>query len=158
MGEQTEIPITGSREKRVLYGVLSPKRGTVLLHGAEDWNQDQFQAVLRQIRSRWCGWHIVLLIDRGSPHKAKRSQQLARDLAIQPWHGMLRWLPVACPELNPVDHLWRHVKQDVLANEATPDVKASLARACEYITSLTHKERLRKAGVLSGNFWLGDVL
>lgn len=153
MGEQAEVPITGSREKRVLYGVLSPKRGTVLLHGAEDWNQDQFQAVLRQIRSRWRGWHIVLFIDRGSPHKAKRSRRLARELGIQ-----LRWLPVACPELNPVDHLWRHVKQDVLANEAMPDVEASMARACAYIMSLTPKERLCKAGVLSGNFWLGDVL
>ena len=88
-----------------------------------------------------------------SPHKAKRSQRLARELGIQ-----LRWLPVACPELNLVDHLWRHVKQDVLANEAMPDVEASLAHACEYIMSLTPKERLCKAGVLSGNFWLGDVL
>jgi len=153
VGEQAEVPITGSGARRVLYGVLSLKRGTILLHGAEEGNQEQFQVVLRQIRSRWRGWQIVLFIDRGSPHKAKCSQRLARELGIQ-----LRWLPVACPELNPVDHLWRHVKQEVLANEAVPDVEVSLARAGEYLMSLTPKERLRKAGVLSGNFWLGDVL
>lgn len=153
IGEQTEVPITGNRDKRVLYGVLNPKNGTVLLHSAMVWNQDEFQVVLRQTRHRWRGWHIVLFIDRGSPHTAKRSRQLARELSIQ-----LRWLPVACPELNPLDHLWRHVKRDVLANEATPKLEASLARACEYIMSLTPEERLRKSGVLSGNFWLDNVL
>jgi hypothetical protein len=45
----------------------------------------------------------------------------------------------------------------VLANEGTPDPDVSLARACEYILSLTPEERLRKAGVLSGNFWLRNV-
>lgn len=151
-GEQAEIPITGNRDKRVLFGVLNPKSGTVLLHGAEAWNQKEFQNVLRQIRSRWRGWHIVLFIDQGSPHTAKASRQLAKKLGIE-----LRWLPVACPDLDPVDDLWRHVKQDVLANEGTPDLDVSLARACEYILSLTPEERLRKAGVLSGNFWLRNV-
>ena len=151
-GEQAEIPITGNRDKRVLFGVLNPKSGTVLLHGAEAWNQKEFQDVLRQIRSRWRGWHIVLFIDQGSPHTAKASRRLAKELGIE-----LRWLPVACPDLNPVDDLWRHVKQDVLANEGTPDLDVSLARACEYILSLTPEERLRKAGLLSGNFWLRNV-
>jgi transposase len=152
-GEQAEVPITGNRDKRVLYGVLNPKTGTGLLHGAEVWNQEEFQGVLYQIRSRWRGWRIVLFIDRGSPHTAKRSRQLARELGIE-----IRWLPVACPELNPLEDLWRHVKQDVLANEPTPDLDASLGRALEYILSLTPKERLLKAGVLSGNFWLRNVL
>jgi hypothetical protein len=29
------------------------------------------------------GWHIVLFIDRGSPHKAKQGQRLAREIGIQ---------------------------------------------------------------------------
>jgi hypothetical protein len=31
---------------------------------------------------------------------------------------------------------------------------ASLVRVCEYMMSLSSKERLHKAGILSGNFWL----
>jgi hypothetical protein len=29
-----------------------------------------------------------------------------------------------------------------------------MERACQYIQSLSPVERLRKAGILSGNFWL----
>lgn len=152
-GEPVEVPITGNRAKGVLYGVLNARSGAMSLHRAKEWNQEEFQLVLRQLRRKWRGWLIVLFIDRGSPHRARRSQQLARALGIQ-----LRWLPVACPELNPVDHLWRHVKEDVLANEPLPEVEASMQRACEYLESLSPQERLQKAGVLSGHFWLGDVL
>ena len=125
----------------------------MLLHSAGVWNQDEFQKVLRQIRRIWRGWRIVLFLDRGSPHKAKGSMCLASELGIE-----TRWLPVACPELNPVDHLWRHVKQDVLANEPTPDLDTSVGYACQYIFGLTPQQRLRKAGVLSDTFWLHKVL
>lgn len=153
IGEQACVPITGNRNKRVLYGVLNVKTGTVLLHSANVWNQEEFQKVLRKIRRTWRGWHIVLFLDRGSPHKAKGSMSLASELGIE-----MRWLPVACPELNPVDHLWRHVKQDVLANEPAPDLDVSMERACRYILSLTSEQRLRKAGVLSDTFWLRKVI
>ena len=78
---------------------------------------------------------------------------LASELGIE-----TRWLPVTCPELNPVDHLWRHVKQDVPANEPTPDLDTSVGYACQYIFGLTPQQRLRKAGVLSDTFLLHKVL
>jgi len=133
--EQTCVPITGNRNKRVLYGVLNVKTGRMLLHSAGVWNQEEFQKVLRQIRRTWRGWRIVLFLDRGSPHKAKGSMCLASELGIE-----MRWLPVACPELNPVDHLWRRVKQDVLANEPPPDLDASVGYACQYIFGLTPQQ------------------
>jgi len=101
--------------------------------------------------------HLARLADcsvsRGSPHKAKGSMCLASELGIE-----TRWLPVACPELNPVDHLWHHVKQDVLANEPTPDLDTSVGYACQYIFGLTSQQRLRKAGVLSDTFWHQKIL
>jgi len=148
-GQQAAVPIVGSRSKRVMYGVLNIKSGHVLLHEAATWDQAQFRHLLGMIRGTWRGWHIVLFLDRGSPHTAKRSQSEARRLGIE-----LRWLPTASPELNPMDHLWRHVKGEVLANEPTPNVAASAQRAREYILNLTPSQRLRKAGVLSERFWL----
>jgi transposase len=69
------------------------------------------------MRAHWRGWHIVLFVDKHSAHTAGLSRQLARDLGIQ-----LRWLPTACPELNPLDHLCRHLKKDIIANQPTPDL------------------------------------
>ena len=66
----------------------------------------------------------------------------------------LRFLPTACPELNPVEGLWRHVKGRVMANEPTPDLTASLDRVYDELFQMTNTQRLQLAGVLSGNFWL----
>jgi len=149
VGHQVEVPITGNRNKRVIFGTLNPKTGHICLDVSLKWNQDGFQSHLRHIRSLWRGWRIVLFLDRGSPHRAKRSVRLAKELGIQ-----LRWLPVACPELNPLEGLWREVKGRVLANEPTPDIDVSVSRACQYLVEMSREERLRKAGCLSENFWI----
>ena len=152
-GHQACVPITGDRDRRILYGVLGVKQGSLLLHDSSIWDSEEFGVFLRKIKAKWRGWRIMLFLDRASQHKAKASQSLARELGIE-----IRWLPVACPELNPVDHLWRHLKGEVLANEPEPDLDASLERCHEYLLSLKPSQRLRKAGVLSGDFWLRRVL
>lgn len=151
IGEPREVPITGNRDKRVLYGTLSVQ-GAVERYSAKEWDQDHFQAYLGQIRKRWRGWRMVLFLDRGSPHTAAARRRLARELGIE-----IRWLPTACPERNPVDHLWRHVKA-FLANEACPKVVESVERAAAFVLNLTPHERLQKAGILSSDFWLKSVL
>jgi hypothetical protein len=148
-GEPVEVPIIGNRNKQALYGALNIKTGAICLDQAQKWNQDSFQEHLKQVKAQWRGWNIVLFLDRGSPHTAKRSRKLAQELGIE-----LRWLPVACPELNPMEGLWRHLKGTGLANRPTLWMEELMERACRYIHSLSPVERLRKAGVLSGNFWL----
>jgi len=149
VGEQATIPITGNRSKRVLYGTLNIGSGTWCLDTAERWNQEGFQVHLRHIRSLWRGWRIVLFLDRGSPHRATRSCQLAEALNIE-----LRWLPTACPELNPVEGLWHFIKGFVLANEPTPDIDRSVQRAGDALATMTPTERLQLAGAMSENFWI----
>lgn len=148
-GEQARVPISGNRHRRVLYGALNPDSGDICLDKALRWDQGSFQAHLRHIRSKWRGWNIVLFLDRGTPHTAKRSQRLAQELGVE-----LRWLPVACPELNPVEGLWREVKGQVLANEPTPDVAQSVERACRHLEEMSPIERLQVSGALSEHFWL----
>jgi hypothetical protein len=148
-GKPVAVPIMGNRNKQVLYGGLNIKAGAICLDQAQEWNQDSFQEHLRHLRAQWRGWSIVLFLDQGSPPTAKRSRKLAQELGIE-----LRWLPVACPELNPVEGLWRHLKGTGLANRPTLWMGELMERACGYIQYLSPVERLRKAGVLSGNFWL----
>lgn len=149
VGQQAEVPITGNRDKRVVFGALNPRTGAAWFDESAKWNQDAFQGHLRSIRSRWRGWRLVLFVDRGSPHTAKRSRELASELGVE-----LRFLPTACPELNPVEGLWRHVKGRVMANEPTPDLSDALGRVYDELFQMEPTERLRLAGVLSGNFWL----
>jgi len=94
----------------------------------------------------------VLLEDPGPAHTAAESRALVRELGIE-----VRWLPRATPELNAMDQLWKHVKANVLANQPTRSMDHSAEAACQYILGLSRRERLRKAGILSGRFWLAKL-
>jgi transposase len=149
IGTQVRVPISGNRRKRILHGVLNIRSGAVLLLITDEWVQETHQYFLTMLRAHWRGWRIVLFEDRGSPHTAEESVELAQALGIE-----LRFLPRATPELNAMDHLWRHVKGRSLADRTTRSIEDSANQACQDILSMTPHERLRKAGVLSGNFWL----
>jgi hypothetical protein len=149
LGEQVRVPITGNRSKRILQGALNIGSGEGLLLITTDWGQETHQYFLRMSRSHWRGWPIVLFADRGSPHTADDSLEVASDLAIE-----LRVLPTATPELNAMDQLWRRVKGRTVASRATQSIDASADEACQYILALRPHERLQQAGVWSGNFWL----
>jgi transposase len=149
IGEQVCVPITGNRAKRILHGTINVRSGEVVLLITEEWVQETHQYFLSMIRTHWRGWHIVLFEDRGSPHTAEGSRELAKRLGIQ-----LRFLPRATPKLNAMDHLWRHVKGRVLADRKTRSIEESAQKACQYIFDLSPYERLKKTGILSGNFWL----
>lgn len=148
-GQQVCVPVTGNRAKRILHGVINIATGAALLLITVEWTQETHQYFLQMIRAYWRGWHIVLFEDRGSPHTAEDSVTLAQELGIE-----VRLLPRATPELNAMDHLWRSVKGRALADRPTLSIDKSADAACHYILEMSRRERLQKAGVLSGNFWL----
>ncbi len=152
-GQQISVPITGNRGKRVLYGALNLRSGKLELASSLRWAQEDFQLLGQQVRRRWRGWRIVLFLDRGSPHTARGSRPLAKARGIE-----LRFLPTACPELNPVDHLWRHLKQDVLGNCGLQNVTTALERSLAYLQRLSPEDCRRKAGLLAPGCWLRKVL
>jgi hypothetical protein len=53
-----------------------------------------------------------------------------------------------------MDHLWRFVKGRALADRLTRSVDESADAACQYLLTMKPKERLKKAGVLSGKLGL----
>lgn len=149
IGQQVCVPITGNRQKRIIHGVLNIATGELLLLITKVWDEVTSQYFLEMIRRHWRGWHIVLFEDRGSPHTAEDTLELARQLSLA-----VRLLPRACPELNAMDHLFRSVKGRGVANRPTLSIDQSADAACRHLLAMSRQERLRKAGVLSGNFWL----
>jgi transposase len=149
IGQQVCVPITGNRAKRIVHGALNITTGELLLLITEVWDEVTHQFFLEMIHRHWRGWRIILFEDRGTPHTAEDSVALAAELGIQ-----VRLLPRACPELNAMDHLFRFVKSRGVANQPTRSIDASAMAACRSLYALSRRERLTKAGVLSGNFWL----
>jgi hypothetical protein len=79
-GAHTRIEITGQNAKRVLFGTINPRTGhRVVLHWPRQRQEDS-QAFLRELRRRYLGRPMWLLLDKAPCQQAIRSQQLpARD-------------------------------------------------------------------------------
>jgi hypothetical protein len=148
-GQQVDSPVTGSPARRVRPGALKVGSGDILWLLTNEGGQETQQYFLPMLRVQWGGWPIGRVEDRGSPHTADDSLELAEALQIE-----VRLLPTATPQLKARDPLWRHVTGDVLADRPPCSMDESAAAVCPYILNLRPHERLQKAGVLSGNFWL----
>jgi transposase len=148
-GDDAEVPLCGANAKRVIFGALNPCNGTRLFWEREHQRQEDFQEFLGLIQERYRGWHVSLLLDEDRSHTAGKSRRLARLLGIR-----LVWLPVRCPELNPVDHLWRHGKERVCANRQYESIEEQVHHFLHYLEGLSVPETLRKAGISSEDYWL----
>jgi hypothetical protein len=149
VGQQVSVPITGSHKRRILHGALNVGTGDVVLEVTKEWDQVTSRGFLSQVRSHWRGWNIVLFEDHAGQHTAPDSLLWAECLGIE-----VRLLPRATPELNAMDTLWKQVKREALADRPTTNIDQSAEDACEQILAMRPHDRLRQAGVLSGNFWL----
>jgi transposase len=148
-GHQAVVPITGRNAKRVLFGVVNPRTGHRLVCRRFRQRQEDFQAFLRYLREHYPGRPLWLLLDKAPGHDAARSEALAARLGI-----VLVWLPKQCSELNAVDHLWKELKRLIAANRQFRTIDDEADHAEQWFLSLTPREALRKAGILSENFWL----
>lgn len=152
-GEQAVVPITGRNAKRVLFGAINPRTGHRLVLRRFRQRQEDFQAFLRHLRRHYPGRPVWLLLDKAPGHDAGRSEALAARLGI-----VLVWLPKQCSELNAMDHLWKELKRLMAANRQFPTIDDEADHAEQWVLGLTTQEALRKAGILSDDFWLKDFL
>jgi DDE superfamily endonuclease len=148
-GRPAPVPISGGNAKRVLFGAINITTGRRLFLVRRRGRASDYQAFLEEIHWHYRGWHVVLLLDEDSSHTAGRSQDLAAELKME-----LLWLPTRSPHLNPMDHLWRHGKQVMLANHQYDSIDTQAEDLVAYLMGLSPLEALTKAGILSGNLWL----
>jgi DDE superfamily endonuclease len=146
-------PSAATTRERTLFGALNVRNGRrVLLRRARACAPD-FQAFLRDLRQHYrAGQPLWLLLDKAPCHVAAGSLALAAELNIT-----FLWLPRQCSELNAMDHLWRHLKNDLAANRQRPHIEALAQQAEPWTLALSPQQTLRKAGLLSKNCWLKHV-
>jgi hypothetical protein len=148
-GEPALVPISGANAKRVIFGTINIRTGSRLFMEHKRHRGVDFQVFLEMVHSQYRGWHVDIVLDEDSSHTAHASTALADKLGIE-----LLWLPKRSPHLNPMDHLWRHGKENICANRQYSSIDDQVESFLLYLYGLTPREALRKAGILSGDFWL----
>jgi hypothetical protein len=152
-GQPVKVSLSGRNARRVLFGAINLRTGHRVLLPRHRQRAVDFCALLDDLRRRYRDRPIALLLDEDTSHTAHASVARARALDIR-----LIWLPKRCPELNPMDHLWRSAKQNACANRQDASIDVTVDRALRYLRRLTARKALRKAGVLSRRFWLRGAL
>lgn len=148
-GEQADVGISERNDRRVLFATINMHTGHRVVLRYSNMRQASFQAFLQQLRRCYRHKQIWMILDKAGSHTTSTSQAKAESLNMK-----LIWLPKQCPELNAMDHLWRQLKRDVSSNHQYGSVEEHAHIAQQYILKLTRQEALRKAGILSKNFWL----
>jgi hypothetical protein len=152
-GQQALVPVTGQNAKRVLFAAINLRAGHRIVVRGRNMRQASFQALLREVRHRYQHRPVWMLLDQAKCHTAVRSQAVADALDIH-----LVWLPKQCWELNSMDQFWKELKGNISANYQYASIEEHADYAEKWLLSLRNKEALRKAGVLSKNFWLQSFL
>ena len=153
-GEQALVPITGQNAKRVLFGAINLHTGHRVVLIGKRAGGTEARAFFEELRRRYRqAGRIWLLLDRASAHTNDKTLRLADELRSE-----LVWLPKQWPELNAMDQLWKELKRLIAANRQATNIDALAQEAADWILTLSTQDALRKAGILSTNFWLSNLL
>lgn len=144
--------ISGANNRRVMFAAVNPRTGNRVVMRGKSMRQAEFQAFLRLLHRRYHGQPLTLILDEAGCHKAQGTTRLAAQLAID-----RVYLPKQSPELNPVDHLWRPVKNKIAANRQYQSVDQEAEIVEQFIGHLSPVKTLRLAGILAKDFWLPEV-
>jgi transposase len=126
-GQQPLVRTSGRRTGYKVFGVMDYFRGQVWYHGStERFTAASYQAFLEQVLQDTTA-PLILIQDNARYHTAKAMQTFFAQHAdrLTVYH-----LPVASPDYNPIEHLWRNVKREKTHNRYFPTFE-SLVTAVE---------------------------
>ncbi len=104
-GIQPVGPVQHTLEWFYVYGAVAPTTGERFFLELPYLNADTFQIVLEAFADAFPDSLNILLVDNSGAHTAQRLRWPANVLPV--------WLPPYCPELNPIERVWRDLKDDL---------------------------------------------
>ncbi|PEN04479.1 hypothetical protein CRI93_14960 [Longimonas halophila] len=141
VGEQRAVWVPEQNGDFALYGALDICTGETYTEAFDREVSDHTIEFLKQVRSQTTG-KVLLIWDQASWHTSKQVQDFIEDLGR---FETLR-LPKRAPEANPMEDLWRELKEQVAA--CLERSLEALRESCrQYFQTLSPQQALRTAGI-----------
>jgi len=131
-GVETQVPYTGDHIRENVIGAVCPATGELFCHVVpyvdSEWFGLFIKGLVETTRERHkAGKRIVLILDNASWHKVKSLPQE---------HIELKFLPAYSPDFNPIENLWKLVKQVWFNNHHCNTHEILAARVDQALKSL----------------------
>jgi transposase len=128
-----------------IYGAVAPTTGECFFLELPYLNADTFQLFVDALAQAFPDSLNLLLLDNSGAHTA---QPIRWPANVQPV-----WLPPYCPELNPIERLWRDVKDDLAWQQF-----ADLAAQEVYVGALLQAYNASTLRTLTGYAYLLEAI
>ncbi len=133
---QPKVATPGKNQKRVLYGGLDLRTGSLTTHWAPTKSGAHFIAFLRVLLAAYPQQQIILITDNGSFHHTKATEAFLQQHRDQ---LEVKWLPPYCPDLNDIERTWRSLKRSHASNFLFNSLDALVANVQKGIAELDRR-------------------
>lgn len=146
-GEDFEIKTNSGRQRVNINGAVEINSLDVIARSCETVNRYSMCDLLRAIKAKNLGKKkIYLVLDNARYNQSRIVKDLAAKLEIR-----LLYLPPYSPNLNPIERLWKFVKQKVMANNYFPDLKTFRTEIMLFMRGI-RKYREELSTLITDNF------
>jgi len=132
-GQQPMVAADPGRAKTSFYGTLNLHTGTELVTQVEKMNAEATAQHLEQLLAAYPDVPILLLWDRAPWHRGEKIREV---LAANPRLEIIMF-PVAAPELNPQEHVWKATRAAVSHNHQERQLATLAGRFKSHLASTT---------------------
>ena len=132
-GQTPVVRAHPGRESVKFFGTLNLSTGEEIVMQAETMNAETSAQHLKQILAAWPDIPLLLLWDRAPWHSG---QPVHEVLEANPRLEVMR-LPVAAPDLNPQEQVWKAARRAVSHNHLSPRLPDLAQRFEHHLTSTT---------------------
>lgn len=115
-GEEKTIQTTGKQRRLHFAGAISLQSMQVFTQEYSQIDADAMVDFLKKLRVFSSASKIHLVLDNGRAHKNGRVEKVAEELGI-----IIHYLPPYSPNLNPIERLWKILRENELYNKYYED-------------------------------------
>ena len=123
------VPCHHIREYRYIFGAVEPLTGERFFLVMPNCNTNNMSIFLKELSKTYSEDIMILVCDGAAWHKSK-NLEISGNIIIT-------HIPPYTPEMNPIEQIWKQIRQMGFGNKIFRTLKAVVDRLCDTINLLT---------------------
>jgi len=143
-----ELPNRIARHYTYVYGAISPLDGSSDFLILPSMRKEAFDYFLKELSRRYPDEHIALILDGAASHRSENVDV--------PENITLIGLPPYSPQLNPIENLWKVMRERFFPNLDFDCMNRLEQNLCDALTHLEQTPEIIRS--VTGYKWFTDIV